>query len=158
MDQVLYRLLTAGDEALVARMVVQTFLQCVAPGYSLAGIQEFMAFIAPGELRQRRVEGNRQWVALYQGIPVGFAEAREARHLALLFVALGWQGRGIGTALLERVRQYCREAEPPREILTVNSSPYAVLFYRKNGFTPFVEEQERNGVRYLPMAAPLTAL
>ena len=145
----------AGEEAAIARMMARTFLQDVAPGYSLAGILEFLAFIAPVELERRREDGNRQWVAAQHGKIVGFAESREARHLVLLFTAVDKKRQGIGSALLETVRRDCRASLLERTVITVNSSPFAVPFYRAAGFRPFVEEQWRNGICYQPMAAPL---
>ena len=155
MQSIRYRSLNSGEEPAAARMVAKVFFEWVAPGYSLAGILEFLSFAAPGEMRRRREAGGWQFVAEYQEQLVGLAEVREGRHLALLFVDSNWRRRGIAKALLEEAKNYCRANN--RVTLTVNSSPYAVPFYRSAGFVPFVEEQERNGIRYLPMALSLSS-
>ena len=150
-----YRLLQPGEEAVISRLITRIFLEFVAPGYSLAGILEFLAFVAPLSLAERRGAGNWLQVAVDGEHIAGVIELRERRHISLLFVERGWQRRGIAAALLEQARNQCRQFNPPRKTITVNSSPYAVPFYMAAGFSPFVEEQQRNGIRYLPMAATL---
>ncbi len=39
----------------------------------------------------------------------------------------------------------------PGETITLNSSPYGLLFYRAIGFVPTDEEKTVNGIRFTPM-------
>ena len=42
-------------------------------------------------------------------------------------------------------------AVPPIRAVTVNSSPYAVGFYKKLGFVPLGPEKQADGIRFTPM-------
>ena len=39
----------------------------------------------------------------------------------------------------------------PNETITLNSSPYGLLFYKAIGFMPTDEEKTVNGIRFTPM-------
>lgn len=70
------------------------------------------------------------WVAEGQGRVVGFA-ALHGELLEHLYVAPGDQGRGVGTALLERARR----ASPGRlELWTFQRNARARAFYERHGF------------------------
>lgn len=55
----------------------------------------------------------------------------------------------IGRLLFDTM---CRDYETQE--FTVDSSPYAVAFYRRPGFPPTDTEQLTNGIRYTPMYYP----
>lgn len=71
---------------------------------------------------------------------------RAPHHIADLFVDAAYHRRGIGRRLFAAMRR-----DHFRQIFTVNSSPYAVGFYRRLGFVPTGTEQLTDGLRYTPM-------
>jgi predicted GNAT family N-acyltransferase len=56
-----------------------------------------------------------------------------------------WQGKGVGSLLVQKAQERCLGS------LDVNAAPGAVSFYQKMGFVPTSEEQETDGIRYIPM-------
>jgi predicted GNAT family N-acyltransferase len=60
---------------------------------------------------------------------------------------------GVASALIKR---FFRDASKSGIThVTVNSSPYAVGFYHKIGFTDVREEIEKDGIRFTPMSIEL---
>lgn len=57
-----------------------------------------------------------------------------------------YQRQGIGRKLWDFLRE-----NSPSNIITVNSSPYAVPIYHKLGFVDTDTEQLSDGMRYTPM-------
>lgn len=119
------------------------FKQFEAPDYSREGIIEFYNSIH-----------NEKWLAMLELFGafkknelIGVIATRNGgSHIALFFVRGEYHKQGIGRRLFERVLQ-----EIQVDILTVNSSPFAVLVYQKLGFEDTAPEQVTNGIRYTPM-------
>jgi len=80
---------------------------------------------------------------------VAYILIRNQAHIAHLFVAPGWQRRGLGHHLLSFAEHQAEQAGVSR--LTVNAAINAIPFYRKHGFTCFGAEQSADGVRFQPM-------
>jgi GNAT superfamily N-acetyltransferase len=67
-----------------------------------------------------------------------------------MFVDEEYQNQGIARKLWQVALEYCLSKGNPG-IFTVNSSKYALPVYKKLGFIPQSESQERNDVIYVPM-------
>lgn len=136
-----------------ARLVVLVFQQSVAPLYVAEGVKEFMAYASPEALSRRLGGDHVAFVATKApGRVVGVVEVRDHRHVSLLFVDRALQRRGIGRRLLLKAIEACREANPEVKALTVNASPNSVGAYERLGFESTGGEQERNGIRFVPMS------
>lgn len=84
------------------------------------------------------------------GMVVGVVLVKHFWNLSNLFVDPPFQGRGVGTALLQEAIRICRiKAECAQ--LCVNSSANAVEFYRGNGFMQVGPAKDRPG-GCVPMA------
>ena len=81
---------------------------------------------------------------------MGMLTLREKKHISLLFVDAAYHRNGIGSALIKFVAKYVVNEEG-LDVLTVNSSPYAVGFYHKRGFRDTDEETIADGIRFTPM-------
>jgi diamine N-acetyltransferase len=58
--------------------------------------------------------------------------------LERIYVAPTWQGKNLGTQLLDFVHQYCQDAGCDSVWLTVwQENPAAVRFYERHGYTIF---------------------
>ena len=79
------------------------------------------------------VRGEVVWVAALRGAVVGFASVFEpASFVHNLFVDSRWQGRGIGTRLLERA---LRRLPRPVRLKCVAANAPACAFYQRRGWT-----------------------
>jgi ribosomal protein S18 acetylase RimI-like enzyme len=65
--------------------------------------------------------------------------------------------RGIGRALFAAALEAMREARPELEAVTVNSSDFALPFYRSLGFLGAGPRHARKGMRITPLLLPLTS-
>lgn len=123
-------------------LVKRVFLQYEAPDYSKQGIDTFLSFL----LDQEKIAELKLLGAFEKGQVIGVLAMRGASHIALFFVESAMQGKGVGRALFSAARESC-----PCDLMTVNSSPYAVEIYKRLGFAPLSEEQEKDGIRFTPM-------
>lgn len=119
------------------------FLKYNADDYDADGIAEFeksindpeyMTFITPFGAYK-----NDELVGL-------IATRSEGSHIALFFVKSEYQGKGIGKKLFEYVCGLNK-----KDVITVNSSPYAMDIYQHLGFVPAGTEISINGLRFTPM-------
>lgn len=141
------------DEAI--GLTYKTFLEFDAPMFTEEGINQFREFISDQSLKRMFDRGEFQIVGAYDGDSiVGVIALRDNRHISLLFVDRNYQGRGVGTCLVNTISDYAVN-KLHQDIITVNSSPYAVSFYHKLGFEDLCEERLRDGIRYTPMKLDL---
>ena len=127
-------------------LVKRVFLQYEAPDYSQQGVDTFLSF-----LQDRERLAELHFLGAYiDGQMVGVLAMRGASHVSLFFVESAMQGKGVGRALFAAARESC-----PCDLMTVNSSPYAVEIYKRLGFSPLSEEQKKDGIRFTPMKCTL---
>ena len=133
-------------------LVWSVFLDCNASGYSNEGVFNFRKFLTDETLYLRYREGEYPMFGFFddKDEPKGVISLRNGNHISLLFVDREYRNRGIGKRLLDYLCVYCREYQE-QVLITVNSSPYAVGFYRKYGFVDTDSEQESDGITYTPM-------
>ena len=74
------------------------------------------------------------------------ATKNHGEHISLFFIKEEYLRKGIGRKLFDALI-----ADNPVPGMTVNSSSYAVPFYRSLGFKEVKEPQVTNGLRYVPM-------
>ena len=74
------------------------------------------------------------------------ATKNHGEHISLFFIKEEYHRKGIGRKLFDALI-----ADNPVPGMTVNSSSYAVPFYRSLGFKEVKEPQVTNGLRYVPM-------
>ena len=129
-------------------LVERVFLLFEAPDYSQQGVDTFRAF-----LQDRESVAALTLLGAFAGDAlVGVLAMRGESHIALFFVEREMQGKGVGRALFSAAREAC-----PGDFMTVNSSPYAVKIYKRLGFSPLSDEQEKDGIRFTPMKCLLVS-
>lgn len=126
-------------------LIAEVFTAVVAPTFSAEGARVFADYTTLPVLQARRLHGAVWYVAQEGEVLQGALEMRARNHLSLLFVAVAAQHRGIAQGLFDLAR-----ADHAGEI-TVNASPNAVGFYRRMGFAATAQEQQRCGIRFIPM-------
>ena len=67
-------------------------------------------------------------------------------HICFFFVDGQYHRKGVGTKMFDYLLENYKG-----NIITVNSSPYGLGFYKKLGFVPTEEEKTINGIRFTPM-------
>ena len=136
------------------RLAWDTFLIFEAPDYSLRGVYNFKNFVRDPLLKKMYTYGEYIAIgAFMEERIVGIMGVRNTNHVSLLFVDRDFHRRGIGSALM---KYYFKDASRSGIThVTVNSSPYAVDFYHKIGFTDVREEVEKDGIRFTPMRMEL---
>jgi GNAT superfamily N-acetyltransferase len=82
---------------------------------------------------------------------VGVIAVRNGSHVSLLFVDPSLHGRGIGRRLFAAALMEMRRRQPDLDCVTVNSSDFAIPFYRALGFEPSSEPFFSKGTKITPM-------
>ena len=134
------------DEAQIADaidLIWTTFLQFEAPDYSEEGIKSFKDFIENRDI----INTLEFWGAYDSLLLKGVIATNENRkHICCFFVKAEYHRQGIGRKLWEYLLENSKS-----EVITVNSSPYAVPIYHRLGFVDTETEQLSDGMRYTPM-------
>lgn len=125
------------------RLVWSVFLEFEVPDYKEEGIDAFHKFLHSKEV----VNGLELFGAYENGKMLGVTATRnEGDHITLLFVDGKHHRQGIGRKLFEVVVK-----NSTAEVITVNSSPYAIEIYHKLGFVDTDTEKIKEGIRFTPM-------
>ena len=136
----------------VSALVRRVFLRFEAPEYAPEGVETFFVFTDPGFMAFSMKSGLLLVGGCFDGqILTGVVALRERTHVNLLFVEPTRHRRGIGAALMDWAAVQAGEGQDHGYAMTVNSSPYALGFYEKIGFTATGEEEIRDGIRFIPM-------
>ena len=118
-------------------------MQIEAPDYSDVGIQSFKSLMHNKEI----IKTLEFWGAYDNKELKGIIATNENRkHICCFFVKTQYHKQGIGRKLWGYLLE-----NSSNEIITVNSSPYAVSVYHKLGFADIDTEQLSDGMRYIPM-------
>lgn len=137
------------------RLTWDVFAEFEAPEYSRDGIQEFKDFIRYKAIKRKMLnEGYSMWGCYDDERIVGVLASKPPCHISLLFVDRQYHRKGIASALFGKMLERYRINGDYLEI-TVNSSPYAIEFYRKLGFAAVDTEKTVNGIRFTPMKLTL---
>lgn len=124
-------------------LIWDTFLKFEAPDYSFEGVEAFQSFIFDDKI----LDGLEFFGAFEKSDLLGVIAVNQNRkHICCFFVDSNCQRRGIGRKLWEYIKKH-----NSNDVITVNSSPYAVPVYHKFGFVDTDAEQISDGIRYTPM-------
>lgn len=149
------RHLERNEWDMAVQLAWDTFLVYEAPEYSSEGVKNFHDFVKGDELRNMFLLGEyRAWGAFDENdVMVGVLGIRKHWHISLLFVEPRLHHQGIATRLLKQA--FSEGAMEGVNTMTVNSSPYAIGFYHRLGFTDLDHERTTDGIRYTPMSIEL---
>jgi len=90
-------------------------------------------------MAEKHLPQSETYIAVRNNEIVGFISMVN-NYLAALFVKNDWQGKGIGTALLNFIKKKRKNIE--LKVFKKNSK--SVNFYKQSGFTIIAEEVEEN--------------
>ena len=153
--EVVYRLMERADVESVSRLILDSFTEFIADEYSDEGRAEFSRYIQPAAIVERTNANHFVLLAVEAHKVVAAIEIRGNDHVALMFVDVKFQRRGIARELLQRAIALARPAKPALDRVTVNSSRFGVAFYEKLGFRQTGPERVVNGIVFIPMAHQL---
>lgn len=143
------RPLQDSEWEMAMQLAWDTFLIYEAPEFSQVGIKNFENFVKDPKLKQMYINGDFKAIGTFvDDAIVGILGAR-GDHISLLFVDSVYHHQGIASNMLKRYFREAKEANFTK--VTVNSSPYAIHFYKKLGFNNMTEELTRDGIRFTPM-------
>lgn len=133
------------------KMIWKTFLRFEGRDYTQEGIRNFFDFITDDDLYVAFLKGTyRMMVAVDGEKIIGAGSIRNKNHLSLLFVDENYHHMGIGSALLTGLCDYLKK-EAGEKCMSLKAAPYAVNFYRKQGFKAVKPEEEYSGIRVTAM-------
>lgn len=122
----------------------------IAKDLSSEGRDFLLNTMRTGALRRNLLSGYRYHVAELHGTLCGVVAVKGNSHLYHLFVAEQFQREGVAKKLWQCAMKECLSKGNTGEF-TVNSSSYAVGFYKKLGFVSQSGPEEKNGVVFYPM-------
>lgn len=133
-------------------LVWEVFEKYEAPEYGEMGTRTFRHFIEYSNMVEKINQGEMTfWGCYLNNYMVGVIALRNGQHISLLFVREQYHHLGVARRLVRLAVDYVKAGEPKIRAVTVNSSPYAVGFYKKVGFQPLGLEQKADGIRFTPM-------
>ena len=138
-------------------LVNRVFSEFVAIDYSEQGKAAFESYLEnkSKEVSASLKSGDKKLWAYYKGDEIlGVVATQSISHISLMFVDKQYHRQGIARQLLNVALDWFKKNEGVTRI-TVNSSPYAVEAYEHLGFVKTDEQQEKDGIIYVPMARTL---
>ena len=133
-------------------LVWEVFEKYEAPDYEEMGIATFRHFIEYHNMVEKVDQGEMRFWGCYQNNELaGIIALRRGQHISLLFVRERFHHLGIARKLMRVAVDAVAEEKPQIRAVTVNSSPYAVGFYKKMGFVPLGPEKKEDGIRFTSM-------
>ncbi len=141
-------------------LVYKVFMEFEAPDYPAEGVESFVNDIIRNEgFKEGCITGKfKMYGAFEEDTIVGIMTMRKESHVMLAFVDAEHHKQGVGRRLFEHILGETVLENPTITDITVNSSPYAVGFYKQLGFTETDALQEKHGIRFVPMSYHIAAL
>lgn len=132
-------------------LVWEVYADEIAPVSAPEGVASFQKFIKYDYISQIWARGHLIFFGAYEeGVLCGTLALRVDGHIALFFVKKQYQGRGVGRMLFGAAYHCCAQQLSAGR-MTVNAAPGAVEKYVHMGLRPVAGEQEKDGMRYVPM-------
>jgi GNAT superfamily N-acetyltransferase len=119
------------DAAAVSAIIATTMRQSNARDYPVDRLESLIAYFTPSKLEL--LAGERDCLVAVAGEDVIGTAARDGAELVTFFVLPEWQGRSVGTRLLEQLERNARSAGIER--LVVQASLTGAGFYERQGYT-----------------------
>jgi GNAT superfamily N-acetyltransferase len=151
------RSLSDTHAAEASAVIQESFLALAAADWQPDARNDFLNATAPGPLQSRLNTMNFAAGAFSDVGIAGVILMPSPSLVGVLFVRPRWLRLGIGRALWESARAHIEARFPEVSTVELNSTPYAVRFYKSVGFVPISAEFGRDGQRAVRMACWLPA-
>lgn len=147
-----YRNIEKREIQQALELVKKVFNEFEAPTYSKEGCESFYQFIDYNSVLEMYENKKIRLYGCFDKYNiVGVVATRNESHIAMLFVDKEYHKKGIARKLVEDIIRIIKQNNLKLEKVTVNSSPYAKGFYKKLGFINTDQEQEKDGIKFIPM-------
>lgn len=124
-------------------LALEVYINCGGSDFNDEGLESFKSFINNEQLMDELII----YGAFEQNKLIGILGIKNnGKHISLLFIKPEHHRKGIGKKLFDYM-----ENDYPAYEMTVNSSTYAVPFYKRLGFEQTNDKQTTNGITYVPM-------
>lgn len=148
----IFEYMKPGEENKVSTLIWNVFKEFEAPDYQQEGINTFKNFISPKNITAYCDTGKFVILCCKDNAEIiGVIALRDHSHIALLFVKKEYHRKGIARKLFKIILENSCKIDQNLQIMTVNSSPYAIEIYEKMGFEKIDYEQEKSGIKFTPM-------
>ncbi len=141
---------TVEDAERISRLVCGLAEEFFLDEFGPEGLAYFVGENTPVKVRERLAGDYRFFLAEHGRELAGVTALRGASHLYHLFVAKPWQRQGLARRLWLTIHRACLQSGHC-EVITVNSSTYAIPVYERFGFTKKGPPERKNGVVHHPM-------
>jgi GNAT superfamily N-acetyltransferase len=155
--ELLIRALQPSDVEAASALVHRSFMELAAADWEPQARQVFLTESSPQSLSKGLASAAYAAAAFSGDQLAGVIGMPSPSLLSLLFVHPSRLRRGIGRALWEGARSHIETSFPEVKTIEVNSTPFALPFYRSIGFMPISAEFVRDGCRATRMACWLPA-
>ncbi|MCL2857317.1 MAG: GNAT family N-acetyltransferase [Oscillospiraceae bacterium] len=138
-------------------LVNDVFAEFIAVDYSEQGKSTFESYLnekLDKVASSLKSEHKKMWAYYQEDEILGVIATQGISHISLMFVDKRHHGTGIARQMFNFVLEELAKNKNVTQI-TVNSSPYATKIYENLGFVKTSEQQEKDGIIYLPMAYPI---
>ena len=148
------RSVPAGPEdASDTSTLVRTSFRVVASrDWAPEAVARFLHETSEEEVRKRLQTATFSMLATASGTACGFILMPRPSTIGMLFVHPSWLRRGIGRALVIAARMHVESMHRDVSAIELNSSPYALPFYRTLGFFAISRPFELCGAKATRMA------
>lgn len=132
-------------------IIWNTFMEFVAPDYSIEGIETFkVSYIENDEFKDYFKNGKQIMYGAYlKDDLAGVISISSNNKVSCAFVDKKYHRKGVATLLFKQIISELREKKV--EKITLNASPYAIPFYHTLGFKDLDVQKEFKGIIYTPM-------
>ena len=154
---VVVRRAAPSDSELASDLVRSSFRAVSSANWSQAASAQFLEDSSPENMRDRLASAAFAALATASGMTAGFILMSRPTILSMLFVHPDWLRRGVGRTLWEAAREHTEGTHARVTTIELNSTTYALPFYRSLGFMPISGSFEINGARATRMACWLPA-
>lgn len=132
-------------------VVKNVFIEFDAPDYSKEGVDEFInQIINNKEFINKFKTGEQLMIGAFDSDKlIGVLAISKRNHVSLVFVDKEYHRMGVATSLFNEIIKRVKLNNVNK--IKLNSSPYALEFYKNIGFIATDTEQTKSGIRYTPM-------
>lgn len=150
------RVLTEKELPMASRLSGVVFERCIVPFYGHTEMNNvFFDYVNEESLKNMvRTKQLIVWGAFQAKNMIAVGGMQREGHITMLYVLPQFQGRGIGTALLNRMMDYAYDNWHHKKI-TLNALPaWTVDYFKKWGFK-LLNDKQTEIAAFIPMEATL---
>ncbi|WP_455210317.1 GNAT family N-acetyltransferase [Kaarinaea lacus] len=121
-----------SDIPQIAQLYYDTIHQVNSKDYSPSQIQAWAPRVYPTRFWATRFQRYTVYVVEQDGQVVGFSEFEKTGHIDCFYVHHAWQGKGVGSQLMDAIKRQALQRRLRR--LFADVSLTAMPFFRRHGF------------------------